>query len=74
MRCPHCESYQVNIIDSRDIKDGRRRRRYKCYDCGKRFTTYEYSTEMVDVDAIRKETRDNTFNEILTLIRERRNV
>lgn len=40
MKCPHCKSDQVFVIDSRHVEDGRRRR-YECYDCHGRFTTYE---------------------------------
>ena len=72
MKCPYCDSFSTQIIDSRMTKDGRRRRRYSCYDCGKRFTTYEFTSQMIDEEAIRAEERDNTFAEVLKIIRERR--
>lgn len=73
MNCPHCNSPSTQVVDSRNTTDGKRRRRYSCYDCGKRFTTYEFFESMIDEEAIRAEERDKTFNEILKLVRERRN-
>lgn len=72
MRCPNCNSAQTQVLDSRMTTGSRRRRRYRCYDCGKRFTTYEFSEEALDEDAIRADERDKTFNEVLKLIRDRR--
>lgn len=72
MKCPYCDSLQTQVIDSRMTQSGRRRRRYSCYDCGKRFTTYEFTAQMIDEAGIRAEERDNTFTEILNIIRERR--
>lgn len=40
MDCPYCKSAQVNVIDSRP-QSTYRRRRYKCFNCDKRFTTHE---------------------------------
>ncbi|MCD6594460.1 transcriptional repressor NrdR [bacterium] len=43
MRCPFCNSLEDKVVDSRLVKDGKViRRRRECFDCGKRFTTYEY--------------------------------
>ena len=42
MRCPFCKSAATSVIDSRIADDGENvRRRRKCDDCDKRFTTYE---------------------------------
>ncbi len=42
MRCPFCKSAATSVIDSRIADDGESvRRRRKCDDCDKRFTTYE---------------------------------
>lgn len=42
MRCPFCRSLDTQVIDSRASEEGWTiRRRRKCPDCGKRFTTYE---------------------------------
>ena len=42
MKCPFCQSPDTQVIDSRVSDDGDSiRRRRKCVDCSKRFTTYE---------------------------------
>ncbi len=42
MRCPYCNSDNVRVIDTREIKNGFEiRRRRECLSCGARFTTYE---------------------------------
>lgn len=40
MDCPKCNSANVNIINSRQCCEYRRRR-YKCLDCDNRFSTVE---------------------------------
>ena len=40
MICPNCGSEQTRVVDSRQ-QFTVRHRRYKCFDCGKRFTTRE---------------------------------
>lgn len=40
MWCPHCQSRELSVIDSRHADDATRRRR-ECGACGERFTTYE---------------------------------
>ena len=45
MNCPNCGSGIVTIVDSRQTVKERRRRRYRCDDCGDRFTTYELHEE-----------------------------
>jgi transcriptional repressor NrdR len=42
MRCPFCEAKDTKVIDSRLLKEGLSvRRRRKCDECNRRFTTYE---------------------------------
>ncbi len=42
MKCPFCGSVDNKVMDSRFRQEGNViRRRRKCVDCGKRFTTYE---------------------------------
>lgn len=42
MKCPFCKSDDTQVIDSRVSDDGDSiRRRRRCADCSKRFTTYE---------------------------------
>ena len=57
MKCPYCGSYQNTVIDSRPVGDYRRRRRYECRDCKKRFTSYE-SVYVIDIDRMRKDHQD----------------
>lgn len=40
MRCPYCDFSDSRVTDSRDVRDGIRRRR-QCLGCQARFTTYE---------------------------------
>lgn len=71
MKCPYCKSMQTKIIDSRMAGD-RRRRRYECYDCKERFSTYEISKDVVDrLDDVmqRSEERKKTFEKIVELAR-----
>lgn len=42
MKCPFCASLETHVLESRTVDDGEQiRRRRKCTDCEKRFTTYE---------------------------------
>lgn len=42
MRCPFCEKSETKVVDSRILKEGLSvRRRRKCLECARRFTTYE---------------------------------
>jgi transcriptional repressor NrdR len=42
MRCPFCDHPDTQVIETRDADDGDAlRRRRRCVDCDKRFTTYE---------------------------------
>ena len=42
MRCIYCGYEDSKVIDSRSADEGRTiRRRRECFNCGKRFTTYE---------------------------------
>lgn len=40
MKCPFCKKSDTQVLESRAIDDGIRRRRH-CIKCDKRFTTYE---------------------------------
>lgn len=46
MKCPHCESEESFVLDSRPSANGLRRRR-KCTSCAQKFTTYELNAEEV---------------------------
>ena len=42
MRCPYCGCTESKVVDSRPTDEGERiRRRRECFNCAKRFTTYE---------------------------------
>jgi transcriptional repressor NrdR len=42
MRCPHCDSFDDKVIESRTLANGDAiRRRRECNACGHRFTSYE---------------------------------
>ena len=41
MKCQACLSENAYCIDSREVSTNARRRRYKCTDCGHRFSTIE---------------------------------
>ena len=42
MRCPYCGCEDSKVVDSRPTDEGERiRRRRECFQCFKRFTTYE---------------------------------
>jgi len=42
MKCPFCQSPDTQVIETREVEDGTAlRRRRRCGQCDKRFTTYE---------------------------------
>lgn len=42
MRCPFCGHHETQVVETRDSDEGDSiRRRRRCNDCDKRFTTYE---------------------------------
>ena len=62
MKCPFCGSFDNRVIDSRESKDGLTiRRRRKCLNCNKRFTTYE-RVEEVPYMVIKKDGRREPFD------------
>ncbi len=62
MKCPYCFSQQTSVIDSREAEDQSSiRRRRKCDDCDKRFTTYE-RIEGIDLKVIKKDGTRQDFD------------
>jgi transcriptional repressor NrdR len=60
MRCPFCsaEKESLQVIDSRTCDNGRSiRRRRKCVNCGKRFTTYERIEQTTRMMVVKKDGR-----------------
>jgi transcriptional repressor NrdR len=58
MRCPYCDADKdsLKVIDSRSCEGDRAiRRRRRCLNCSKRFTTYERVEENVRISVIKKD-------------------
>ena len=60
MHCPFCSANSTQVIDTRPIPDGVRRRR-ECGECGERFTTYE-RVEAPNLDVIKRDGRRERFD------------
>jgi transcriptional repressor NrdR len=62
MRCPFCKFEDSKVIDSRSAEDGSSvRRRRECFECAKRFTTYE-QIEEVPLMVVKKDGRREIFD------------
>lgn len=54
MRCPYCQFNESAVIDTRELDTGETiRRRRRCKQCDRRFTTYE-RIETVNVTVVKK--------------------
>ncbi len=61
MKCPCCKEINNKVVDSRLSRDGIAiRRRRKCIECGRRFTTYEH-VEQNPLMVIKKDGRREVF-------------
>ena len=62
MRCPFCNEKNTKVLESR-ICEGNKsiRRRRECFDCNKRFTTYE-RTELDDLYILKKNQKKELFS------------
>ena len=60
VHCPFCSADSTQVIDTRPIPDGVRRRR-ECGDCGERFTTYE-RVEEPRLDIVKRDGRRERFD------------
>ncbi len=62
MRCPYCGCEDSKVIDSRPTDDNERiRRRRECFNCGKRFTTYEI-IETTPIMIIKRDNSREPYN------------
>ena len=62
MRCPHCESLEDKVLESRTMFNGDViRRRRECLSCGYRFTSYERIEEKQFM-VIKKDLRREPFD------------
>lgn len=62
MKCLRCDHEVTKILDSRQNKNFKVRRRHLCVGCGAKFTTVEVPVELDESGKLRKE---------LTALRER---
>ncbi|HBU69086.1 MAG TPA: transcriptional regulator NrdR [Elusimicrobia bacterium] len=62
MRCPFCNSFEDQVIDSRPMDQASViRRRRECLECHKRYTTYERLEEM-SLMVVKSDQRREPFN------------
>ena len=62
MRCPHCNSIEDKVIESRQNASGTViRRRRECVECGYRFTSYEHIEEK-KLKVIKRDGRREPFD------------
>ena len=62
MRCPYCGCTESKVVDSRPTDEGERiRRRRECFNCAKRFTTYEI-VETTPLMVIKRDNSREPFN------------
>lgn len=60
MRCPYCSESGSQVVDTRNARDGVRRRRY-CPHCRQRFTTYEYPASVLPL-VVKRDGRREEFD------------
>ena len=62
MRCPYCQFHETDVVDTRKLNDGEIiRRRRKCKNCGRRFTTYE-RVESVSLTVVKKDGKREPYD------------
>ncbi|MCT4565104.1 MAG: transcriptional regulator NrdR [Maledivibacter sp.] len=62
MNCPYCSHYETKVVDSRPTDEGQAiRRRRECFNCKKRFTTYE-KVEEIPIVIVKKDGNRQSFN------------
>ena len=67
MKCPFCAYIDSKVIDSRLGKEGNNiRRRRECFECERRFTTYERVEEMQPL-VVKKDGRRQPFDRLKIL-------
>lgn len=53
MHCPYCQSGNIGSLDSRNggrrFNKNYRRRRYKCNNCARKFSTFEMPVDYKDI-------------------------
>lgn len=62
MKCPHCQSSDSKVVESRDVASGESiRRRRECEACAVRFTTYE-RVERPNLIVVKKDGKREVFD------------
>lgn len=62
MKCPHCQSVDSKVVESRDVASGESiRRRRECERCSSRFTTYE-RVERPNLIVVKKDDKREVFD------------
>lgn len=62
MKCPYCGCEESKVVDSRPTDEGERiRRRRECFQCAKRFTTYEV-IETTPLMVVKRDKTREPFN------------
>ncbi|MFC2155711.1 transcriptional regulator NrdR [Acidobacteriota bacterium] len=62
MKCPECSHIKDKVVETRESREGNYiRRRKKCLQCGKRFTTYE-KLEYIPIKVVKKDGRREDFD------------
>lgn len=62
MKCPHCGFQESKVVDSRHSEDGTSiRRRRECFNCQKRFTTYE-TVESLPIIVVKRDNSRQPFD------------
>lgn len=62
MKCPYCGCEESKVVDSRPTDEGERiRRRRECFNCSKRFTTYEV-IETTPVMIVKRDNSRESYN------------
>ena len=60
MICPYCSHEETKVLDSR-VGDTSVRRRRECFQCSRRFTTYE-TADVMDFVVVKKDNRREPFS------------
>ncbi len=62
MRCPFCAHPDTKVIDARNQREARvKRRRRECSECARRFTTYERIEDLLP-SVVKRDGRRETFD------------
>ena len=60
MRCPFCDHAETKVIDARNQRDAKWRRR-ECRECERRFTTYERIEDLLPI-VVKRDGRREAFD------------